>query len=75
MFTWISLALALLRIASQVIDYVERRKIITEAERNLIRRQTEEINARLAKASDARDAAERDFDARGVQPDDPNLRD
>ncbi len=73
--SYISLALALLKVVSAIIDYAERRRIVSEAERNLIRRGTEAINARLAKASEARDAAEKDFDENGISGDDPNLRD
>lgn len=69
--TWVSLVLAVLRIANAVMEHLANGRLVSETEAKLIREQLDRSNELVRKAIRARD----DASAGGGVPDDPNIRD
>lgn len=73
--SWLSLLLALLKMAQSLFDYVERNKLLDAGGARAIQEQMEELNGRVKKALAARDAVARDADAGKLHDDDGYRKD
>jgi hypothetical protein len=73
--SWLSLGVALLGLAKAIFAFIQDRNSADAATAKIILEGLRTIDARMAKADAARGSAQRDFDARGLPSDDPNLRD
>lgn len=74
---WLSLLVALLKIAGSLTGYLQSKQLIDAAQADMLSKLLEDSLDIIAKAQSARNAATAKFDANGGVPDanDPNLRD
>lgn len=68
--TWLSLLTTLLKLATSLFNYIERNQLMTAGEARALVAQMEELNDRVKKAAEARDAVARDADAGKLHDDD-----
>lgn len=74
---WLSLLVALLKVAGSLSDYLRQKQLINAAQAEVIKANMETALAIISDANKARADAGAKFDATGGVPDDsdPNLRD
>lgn len=71
--TWLSLLINLLKLATGLFNYIERNQLMTAGEARALAAQMEELNGRVKKVIEARDAVARDA-ADGKLHDDDGYR-
>ncbi len=68
----VKVLILVLKIASALLDFIERRRLLKQGEVNALTNLMGELNARLKKAADARDLVDDNPD---IVSNDPNNRD